>query len=209
MPRFECDECEQRKEYSIDELGARVRVDCPNEHGKMTYCGRKRLPWYRGHALSNLILIMLLFGVLATIANDVQDGTEATIILAVGLILAVFEIGRLSSGSEATSQRVSVGLLRLGVFYVSTIIMMAFTQNSVDTGEQAMLLILIGVTIGWHVLLRVYEWMSVGIVVRELVWEIVRAVVVVAVFAFCATEIKWVTANSVRHTDCCELAGVF
>ena len=201
MPRFRCDKCDKRKDYSVDELVGKVRLECPNGHGSMRYWGRIIPPWHQGHALSSLFLTLLLFGVLVVGAANVQDRSEAGVTLIVGLVLAVFEIGRLSAGPESTLRFLSIGQVRLTVFFLSTIVIMSITQNKMDGDESRMLWVLAGVTLCWHVISYLLDWGRGKETPKRLAFELFKSALVGAVVVFFGNEIEIVgeVVDGLRH----------
>jgi len=195
LPIYKCDECDGNKTYTLQQLPVLVRVNCPEdeEHGKMSYLGPKRSPWYQGHAFASLFLLAALFGVLCALAQNITDHSESAIILTVGLALAAFELGRISPSGGEKRFKLSVSQIRVLLFFSVTIIAMGVSQSSIDAGERNMLLILAAATIALHAVVFFVEWTRPGTVVKDLGWEFFKTFVMGVVAIVFATQIEYVS----------------
>ncbi|MEM7479344.1 MAG: hypothetical protein AAF483_30540 [Planctomycetota bacterium] len=179
------------KEYTVEELGARVIVKCPKDQQRMYYAGRKKRPWYLGHAVSNLLLLLVLFAVMVYWAGNL-DETEAKVICGAAVSLVFFEIGRLASSTELTNRWLPVGTLRLIVFFSTTIILMSLFQTKIEWQEKAMLGVLLFIATAWELVPRIVHWFKVGAMLKSLANEIWKSLAVSAVLGLFAFDLDGV-----------------
>lgn len=194
MPRYKCktESCSGKRSHSLHELPALVNAKCPvdESHGKMEYLGPERPPWYRGHAISSLLLLLGLLVTLCVLAKDLSDHTEATVVLTVGLSFVAFEVGRIAPREKEKLLGLNVSQIRIVGFFFAAILMMAWSQESIDDGEVYTLVILGALTILWHAIVFFGEWYRRKALLREFAWDAVKQIGLGVIGIFFATQIK-------------------
>ncbi|MBX3435137.1 MAG: hypothetical protein KF847_17610 [Pirellulales bacterium] len=202
MPRYKCmhEGCNVERSYSLHELPALVRVKCPADdaHGRMEYLGPQPRPWYRGHAISSLLLLIGLFVALCALAEDLSDQTEITVLLTVGLACAAFEAGRIAPRQDEKRFGLNVSQIRIAGFFFVAILMMAWSQDKIDDGEVKTLLILGSLTIVWHLIVFFGEWYRHKEFLQDFGWDLVKQLCIGALGILFATQIK--TVADALHT---------